>query len=260
MGDNVSVLVKIKQTYLKQLRETSFPGLRNEVAENFVRMVHPESAEAGMNAVVWATARENEYRNLVHEQMAYYASLGKAFEWKYFELFQPASLKAILLEEGFTAAEPERLLGWQPGMPIPASSSHFTVVELQAEEAKEAMQLVDAAVYSETMDELYQMLVDQKQKKSNSVFFYAAQTKLGELAAIGRFEVHGAIGALFGGATLPQYRKQGAFTSLVATRLQHATGIGLELVTVDASPRSLPILQKLGFLDLGETIPFVFGG
>jgi GNAT superfamily N-acetyltransferase len=52
---------------------------------------------------------------------------------------------------------------------------------------------------------------------------------------------------LWGGATLPAYRKQGFYTALVAVRAQEAIQRGVRYLTIDASPMSRAVLEKFGF-------------
>ena len=63
---------------------------------------------------------------------------------------------------------------------------------------------------------------------------------------------------LWGGSTLPAYRGRGIYTALVAVRAQEARTRGVRFLTVDASPMSRPILEKLGFRHLVYTTPFVW--
>jgi GNAT superfamily N-acetyltransferase len=63
---------------------------------------------------------------------------------------------------------------------------------------------------------------------------------------------------LWGGSTLPEYRNRGIYTALVATRVQEAQRRGARFVTVDALPTSRPILEKLGFVWVADTVPYLW--
>jgi predicted GNAT family acetyltransferase len=52
---------------------------------------------------------------------------------------------------------------------------------------------------------------------------------------------------LWGGATVPAYRKRGLYTALVSARAQEAKARGIRCLTIDASPASRAILEKFGF-------------
>jgi len=53
--------------------------------------------------------------------------------------------------------------------------------------------------------------------------------------------------SLHGGATLPDYRGQGLYTSVLAVRAQAAIQRGYRFLTIEASPMSHPIVARHGF-------------
>jgi GNAT superfamily N-acetyltransferase len=62
---------------------------------------------------------------------------------------------------------------------------------------------------------------------------------------------------LFGGGTHPDWRGRGIFRALVAYRALVAAQHGFRYLQVDAMPTSRPILQRLGFVELATTTPFI---
>ncbi|WP_444947955.1 GNAT family N-acetyltransferase [Micromonospora ureilytica] len=64
--------------------------------------------------------------------------------------------------------------------------------------------------------------------------------------------------ALWGGSTLPQWRRKGIYRALVARRAQVAADRGIRYLLVDASKDSRPILQRLGLHAVGTTTPWVW--
>ena len=71
----------------------------------------------------------------------------------------------------------------------------------------------------------------------------------GQPASAARIEFHPArqFAELYGGSTVPDQRGRGLYTALVAVRAQEALTRGVRFLTVDASPMSRPILERLGF-------------
>jgi len=63
---------------------------------------------------------------------------------------------------------------------------------------------------------------------------------------------------LWGGSTLPEWRRRGIYRALVAYRANLAAQRGLRYVQVDASADSRPILERLGFVAVTTTTPFVW--
>lgn len=62
-----------------------------------------------------------------------------------------------------------------------------------------------------------------------------------------RFPQASAFASLWGGSTLPELRKRGLYTALLAARVQEAIRRGAPYLTVDAGHMSRPILEKRGF-------------
>jgi GNAT superfamily N-acetyltransferase len=63
-------------------------------------------------------------------------------------------------------------------------------------------------------------------------------------------------GILLGGATLPQARGRGVYTSLVHARWDEAVERGIPQLVVSAGPQSGPILRRLGFEPIGRVHVF----
>ena len=62
---------------------------------------------------------------------------------------------------------------------------------------------------------------------------------------------------LFGGVTLPEYRGRGLYRATVAKRAELARERGYRWLYSDALPTSRPILERLGFVAITTTTPFV---
>ena len=62
---------------------------------------------------------------------------------------------------------------------------------------------------------------------------------------------------IFGGITLPEYRGRGLYRATVAKRAELARERGYRWLYSDALPTSRPILERLGFVPLTTTTPFV---
>ena len=62
---------------------------------------------------------------------------------------------------------------------------------------------------------------------------------------------------LFGGVTLPEYRGRGLYRATVAKRAELARKGGYRWLYSDALPTSRPILERLGFVAITTTTPFV---
>jgi GNAT superfamily N-acetyltransferase len=63
---------------------------------------------------------------------------------------------------------------------------------------------------------------------------------------------------LWGGFTLPAWRRRGIYRALVAHRAQLAAERGRRYIEVDASDDSRRILERLGFVAVTTTTPYVW--
>jgi GNAT superfamily N-acetyltransferase len=63
---------------------------------------------------------------------------------------------------------------------------------------------------------------------------------------------------LWGGSTLPEWRGRGIYKALVTYRARLADQRGFTYLQVDASDDSRPILERMGFVPVTTTTPYVF--
>lgn len=72
-----------------------------------------------------------------------------------------------------------------------------------------------------------------------------------EVISMGRSGYGEHVVFLTGGATAPEHRGRGAYTASVLARWDDAFVRGTPLLATQATPRSAPILRRLGFADVG---------
>jgi GNAT superfamily N-acetyltransferase len=63
---------------------------------------------------------------------------------------------------------------------------------------------------------------------------------------------------LWGGGTLEPWRGRGIYRAVVAYRANLASARGCRYLQVDASDDSRPILERLGFVAVTTTTPFIW--
>jgi GNAT superfamily N-acetyltransferase len=115
---------------------------------------------------------------------------------------------------------------------------------------------VETQVWPEDFDWLRHRLTTLLRENPEQVSIYVAYVdNLPVSAGWTRFPSKGHFASLWGGSTLEAYRGRGLFTALVAVRLQEARQRGFHFLTVDASPMSRPILEKLGFQLMALSYP-----
>ena len=62
---------------------------------------------------------------------------------------------------------------------------------------------------------------------------------------------------MFGGITLPEFRGRGLYRATVAKRAELARERGYRWLYSDALPTSRPILERVGFVPITTTEPFM---
>ncbi len=77
-------------------------------------------------------------------------------------------------------------------------------------------------------------------------------------AAWVRFAAGTEFATLWGGGTLPAWRGRGIYRAIVAYRANLAAQRGFRYLQVDASDSSRPILERLGFVAVTTTTPFIW--
>ncbi len=100
----------------------------------------------------------------------------------------------------------------------------------------------------------YRTLIEHNEP---GVLFYAGFTFNDEPVTSGYMFHHpgNAIALLCGGTTKAPWRRQHAYTRMLAVRAQAALERGASYLAVEASPESKPILERLGFMPL-STLAF----
>src|SRR4029079_5840908 len=73
-----------------------------------------------------------------------------------------------------------------------------------------------------------------------------------------RFPTGTDFATLWGGSTLPAWRTRGIYRAFVAHRAQLAAPRGFRYLEVDASSESRPILERLGFVAVTTTTPYIW--
>jgi len=199
---------------------------------------------------------------LIARQVAFFAARGERFEWKLHGHDLPADLPERLVAAGFVPEEQETLLI----APIEVLTAEATLPEdvtirevVEREDMKRIAEL-NSVVYDRSadfgwMDEL----AAERVADPDGLRIFAAEA--GDLmisAAWVRFPSGTEFATYWGGATHPDWRGRGIYRALVAHRARLAAGRGCRYVQVDASDDSNPILQRLGFVPVTTTTPYVW--
>lgn len=234
-----------------------YSGLHREALE---RVVRHTGTDGGTGMVLYSSLDDGNADAEIEGQIAYFEGIGQDFEWKLYDHDQPHDLRQRLLKRGFVmdgddaeallilplADAPERLLQ-PPQQDIRLITDPGAVMDVLK---------VQGDVYDMDYTERAQRLARSLAEAPDLLTIYAAYVDGQPVSSAWMYTSPGSrFAGMWGGATLEAYRGQGIYTALVAVRVQAARARGLPFMTIDASPMSRPIVQKLGFRLMTMTYP-----
>jgi GNAT superfamily N-acetyltransferase len=218
---------------------------------------------SGWSGVVWSGLDEHNADAVIAAEVQRFAALGRPWEWKYYSYDEPADLPARLRAAGFVSEPDEALLvaDIEELALDAAPPAGIEIRTVRDEQDAAALVAVHRAVFEDEADELAAGLLAQLRSEPSTgagVVAYAGATPIAEARI--EFHVGTRFASLWGGATLPAWRGRGVYRSLLAHRAALAAARGIRFLQVDAWDTSRPILERLGFVALATTTPYIHPG
>ncbi|MEB8342191.1 GNAT family N-acetyltransferase [Streptomyces endophyticus] len=233
-------------------------GARVERVGDVVCHVGPA---AGWNGVLWSGLHERSAGAAIAEQVRFFGGLGRTFEWKTYAHDAPADLADRLKAAGFVPEDPETLLVAETAaLPLDTAPPEGIRLLPVTDEAQVGLvERVHELAFDSGRSAIGHQLRAQLAQDPATVPAVVALHG-DEPVSAARMELHPgtAFASLWGGGTVPEWRGRGIYRSLVAFRVRIAAEHGFAYVQVDASSYSRPILERLGFVALGTTTPYVW--
>jgi GNAT superfamily N-acetyltransferase len=197
---------------------------------------------------------------LIARQVQVFTERGEPFEWKLHGHDRPADLPDRLRAAGFVPEDTETvLIGWVDAVAAEPSLPDGVVIREVHEPGDFARiaQLEESIWHSDHswVDDLAE---ERAADPDGLRLFLAEAGDLTVCAGWVRFPSDTAFVTFWGGATLPAWRGRGIYRALVAHRAKLAAERGRHYIEVDASDDSRPILERLGFVAVTTTTPYVW--
>jgi GNAT superfamily N-acetyltransferase len=197
---------------------------------------------------------------VIAAQIASFERLGKHFEWKVYATDQPTTLGDELLRQGFRRGPGEAFmvldLGTAPAPLYESSCPHDVRRVTRPTEIADAM-AVQEAIAGGPMHDRTEALTTELERNPQRISVYVVYADGTPVASAWiSFNPASPFAGLWGGATLPEYRRSGCYHALIAARAREARRRGISYLTIDASPMSRPIVAGLGFRFVAETWPY----
>jgi ribosomal protein S18 acetylase RimI-like enzyme len=203
-----------------------------------------------------------ELDELIARQVRVFADRGEPFEWKLHGHDRPADLSERLIAQGFVSEDLETVVV----APVAEIAGEVLLPDgVSLREVSERADLDRIGAMEEAIwhDDRAGWLGDSLEAEQvvdpNAITIVVADAAGGFVSAGWvRFVSGTDFATLWGGGTLPGWRRRGIYRALVAYRANLAAARGFRYLQVDASSESRPILEQLGFIAVTTTTPFAW--
>ncbi len=263
MSDNdAAALLDAYQAQLRAHVHDRLPaGVRSERDGPLVRTV-------GFGGRGWIEYRDlggldgGELDRLIARQVKLFAERGEQFEWKLHGHDLPADLPERLRAAGFVPEETETVvIARVADLPVDTGPPDGVTVSELTERADFArIARLEQEVWGEGEEFGWvDDLANEREADPDGLRVFVAEA--GDLTVCAgwvRFPSGTEFATLWGGATLPAWRGRGIYRALVARRARLAAERDRRYLETDASDDSRPILERLGFVAVTTTTPWVW--
>jgi hypothetical protein len=231
-----------------------------------LRFVSPPDLEFGC-IVIWSDLDESNADRVIAEQVDFFRGIGRQFEWKWFGYDQPSDLRLRLEKAGLSADDDESLIVGEVDAVVELCAGakvadgvtlrHVRANDLDADFA--GIIALNQRVWDQDLSWLMAELREELVNTPDDLRIHVAEVA-GEIvcAAWVRFHAGTDFASMWGGSTLPEWRRKGIYRALVGRRAVQARDRGFRYLQVDASPDSRPILERLGLKVLTGTTPYTW--
>ena len=239
-------------------REVEITRMRREVLAGVVRYI--EDGDLGGH-VAWTDMTGVDPDKVIDEQVVYFSARVPDFTWKVYSHDQPADLGEHLANKGFTPRDADTLLVMDLE-DAPDYLWNWDICDVRRistpEEIDEIMDM-EVEIWHFDLPSLRAGLKYDLRENPELLSLYGVWQDGKAVSAAWQFFLAPTRWiTLHGGSTLPQYRRRGYYTALIAARAREARERGYRFLTVEASPDSRPILEKHGFTVLGQMTEYVW--
>jgi len=236
--------------YDKDLRmRVMYPEARREITGDVVRFIRQAP---GMNFVSFTFATERQLDRVINREVDYFAPMNQPFTWKVYEHDLLPSLKEKLISRSFVQDEDPAAVMVLDVNNAPADLFQPVKVDIRRITNKNGLKDVIHvlnAVYGNDNSWVNNRL-GMHLKIPDYLSVYVAYVQDQPASVAWTYFPQGHFATLFAGSTIAEYRKQGLYTGLLATRLKEIRKRSYPFAVVEAGPMSRPIVARHGFQQL----------
>jgi GNAT superfamily N-acetyltransferase len=248
--------------YDRQIRrDVRAPDVEEATLERHAKtVVWYGKAEDDPSGVLWSDLTDEDAEAVIAAEVGRLRQWGRPFEWKYFSHDKPTDLPRRLEAAGLRPTPEEAVMvGDIEELDLDVAPPAGVKVCRVSDKA-EVKALLDvneeaSGARPEWVGRVIARSIELERPPVVGVVAWAD----GRPVCSARVDFHEGteFASLWGGATLPEWRGQGIYRAVVAFRGRLARDRGHRYLQVDALPTSRPILERLGFVQLTATRPYV---
>jgi hypothetical protein len=254
----------LREVYDNQLRAWMPPAVPAGVT---IDHDGPLTRVAGLDRRGYVTYRSlaglasDEVDGLIARVRDHFARLGQEVEWKLHGHDTPADLPDRLRRAGFEPEEQETVvIGLAAPLAEPAPDPEgIRLREVTAEVDLVRIAEMESEVWQEDRGHLVPALSGEIAADPTGTTIVVAEAADATVVCAGwvRYVPGTSFATLWGGSTLPDWRRRGVYGAVVRYRARLAVERGYSYLQVDASDNSRPILQRAGFVAVTTTTPYI---
>lgn len=235
------------------------PGIVMD-ADGPVRRRYPEEPHASYCMVECPEGLGDDPDHWIARQVEFFTDRGEKVEWKTYSYDEPTDLGDRLAAAGFVAeAEETLLLGEVAGLihevALP-EGVHLREVTDDAD-LERVDQLMKAIWGPESGDGWLRREMRANPDALDVVVVERSPEEPVLCAAWLRYSPGTDFASMWGGSTLPEWRRRGLYRATVTHRARIAQHRGYRYMRLDTSADSRPILERLGLRSAATTTPYV---
>lgn len=246
--------------YDKDLRiRIAYPEARKEITKDVVRIIRQAP---GMNVVAFTFANEIKLHDVIHREVEYFTPLNQPFSWKVYDHDLLPNLKDELASHGFVRdGDPADVMVLDV---MKASSELLQPIHADIRRVTDLNGLKDVIYVLDQVWGGHNTWVNQRLglhlQVPGYLSVYVAYVGNQPASVAWTYFPRGQFATLFAGSTIANYRKQGLYTSLLATRIREIRQRGYHFAVVETGDMSRPIVAKHGFQHLTTVHDFEWKG
>lgn len=233
------------------MREHAHPaGLIREATPYTARYT---TISGSLRYILWHHFPRDLIDQVIHEELAACADRADSLMWKVYAHDTPSTeLAAALVAAGFNEHDHSSLMMMRVDDAIESlgnGTGPLSVRQLNTAASLDAYQEIWDSVWPDAPNARYVNDYRALAASANPGIAFFAGFAADEPVSSGYLFHHpgDAIVLLCGGATKAAWRGHGAYKSMLAARAHAAKARGAQYLAVEASPKSQPILARLGF-------------